>query len=500
MSVCKRTILSTSVAAKYNNNAVVTQTITYNNKDSSHTFSQVATWKNQVGSTSTTYNYTYDDNGNITSVSDGTYTTSYVYDGLNQLTRENNQKANKTWTYSYDAGGNITEKKEYNYTTGTLGTALDTIPYTYGDSTWGDLLTGYDGQTLTTDEIGNLTNDGTWSYEWKRGRQLEAMYNGTTRISYEYNPDGLRIAKSVGSTTWNYFYSGSTLTHMTDGTNTLHFSYDSSGVASVNYNGTEYFYVKNMQGDVVALADTSGQIVVEYTYDAWGKLLGTTGSLASTLGQVNPLRYRSYFYDVETGLYYVYSRYYDPEIGRWINADDVECLGTEGEFVSYNLFTYCLNNPVNRTDVNGNWSLPNWAKVTIGAVALVGAVALTIATGGGAAAVAVGVAKVVGSVAVSTAVSAGVGYINNGKQGAIDGACNGFMFGSLSACGGAALKYASFVANKASVAASVSEPKKVANAITGYTKHGLNQAIGRNGVGVKPSAILDAVRNPVNIS
>lgn len=85
------------------------------------------------------------------------------------------------------------------------------------------------------------------------------------------------------------------------------------------------------------------------------------------------------------------------------------------------MFAYCLNDPINRTDYNGNWSLPNWAKVAIGTVALVGAVALTVATGGGAAAVAVGVAKVVGSVAVSTAVSAGVGYLKNGKQGAIDG-------------------------------------------------------------------------------
>ena len=100
-----------------------------------------------------------------------------------------------------------------------------------------------------------------------------------------------------------------------------------------------------------------------------------------------------------------------------------------------------MNDPDNRFDVDGNWSLPNWVKLTIGAVALAGAVALTVATGGGAAAIAVGVAKVVGSVAISTAVSAGVGYLNNGKQGAIDGACNGFMFGSLSACGGAALKY-----------------------------------------------------------
>ena len=143
--------------------------------------------------------------------------------------------------------------------------------------------------------------------------------------------------------------------------------------------------------------------------------------------------------------------------------------------------------------------MPNWLKVTVGTVALVGAIALTVATGGGAAAVAVGVAKIVGSVAVSTAVSAGVGYLENGSQGAIDGACNGFMFGSLSACGGAALKYASSTAGKVSAAASANEPKKIANAITGYTRHGLNQAIGRNGVGVKPSAILDAVRNPMKI-
>ena len=138
------------------------------------------------------------------------------------------------------------------------------------------------------------------------------------------------------------------------------------------------------------------------------------------------------------------------------------------------MFSYCLNDPIGRSDADGNWSLPNWAKVAIGAVALAGAIALTVATGGGAAAVAVGVAKVVGSVAASTAVSAGLGYLKDGKQGAIDGACNGFMFGSLSACGGAALKYASAVANKASVATSVSAPKKIANTITGYTKHGLN--------------------------
>ena len=173
-------------------------------------------------------------------------------------------------------------------------------------------------------------------------------------------------------------------------------------------------------------------------FDSWGKLLSTSGSLASTLGKNNPFRYRGYVYDEETGFYYLQSRYYNPEVGRFISSDVL--LSTGQGVLGHNAYAYCLNNPVNREDSNGNWSMPNWLKVTIGAVALVGAVALTVATGGGAAAVAVGVAKVVGSVAVSTAVSAGVGYLENGKQGAIDGACNGFMFGSLSACGGAALK------------------------------------------------------------
>mgnify|MGYP004469493343 CR=1 FL=1 len=173
-------------------------------------------------------------------------------------------------------------------------------------------------------------------------------------------------------------------------------------------------------------------------FDSWGKLLSTSGSLASTLGKNNPFRYRGYVYDEETGFYYLQSRYYNPEVGRFISSDVL--LSTGQGVLGHNAYAYCGNNPVNMSDETGMW--PSWAKKIVAAVALVGAVALTVATGGGAAAVAVGVAKVVGSVAVSTAVSAGVGYLENGKQGAIDGACNGFMFGSLSACGGAALKYA----------------------------------------------------------
>ena len=157
--------------------------------------------------------------------------------------------------------------------------------------------------------------------------------------------------------------------------------------------------------------------------------------MASTIGAYNPFRYRSYCYDTETGLYYVSSRYYDPEIGRFINADDIDYLGADGSPLSYNLFAYCMNNPVNRFDVNGNWSLPNLAKAVIGAVATVAAVAVTVATGGAAAPVLIGVAaSTIGGAAVS-AVNHRVttGSWEGAEKAVLDGAADGFMWGGIGA-------------------------------------------------------------------
>ncbi len=120
---------------------------------------------------------------------------------------------------------------------------------------------------------------------------------------------------------------------------------------------TKYYYLRNGQGDVVGLIDGSGAAVVEYTYDSWGKLLSTTGTLATTLDKDSPFRYRGYYYDNETGLYYLQSRYYDPETGRFINADDVAFLGATGTLLSCNLFAYCENNAVNRSDHSGYISI-----------------------------------------------------------------------------------------------------------------------------------------------
>ncbi len=200
---------------------------------------------------------------------------------------------------------------------------------------------------MTSDEIGNILNDGTWSYTWAQGRQLATMAKSGTTWTFTYDASGMRTQRSNGSTTYNYTYHGSQLTHMTYGSNSLHFYYDASGKPlSVVYNGTTYYYILSLQGDVVAILDSTGSPVVEYTYDAWGRLLSTTGSMSGTLGLHNPLRYRSYVYDQETGLYYLQSRYYNSAICRFISADSISYLGADGTPQSYNLFAYCGNNPV----------------------------------------------------------------------------------------------------------------------------------------------------------
>ena len=142
----------------------------------------------------------------------------------------------------------------------------------------------------------------------------------------------------------------------------MYFRYDENGnpLSVVYFNGVEYFYVLNLQGDVIALIDNTGTVVVKYTYDSWGKLLSTTGSMAVTLGYYNPLRYRGYYYDVETGLYYLQSRYYDPETGRFLNADGY--VSTVQEIVGNNMFAYCGNTPVTNYDYNGNLFVSKFLK------------------------------------------------------------------------------------------------------------------------------------------
>ncbi|WP_306569577.1 RHS repeat domain-containing protein [Faecalispora jeddahensis] len=311
----------------------------------------------RVGNANTilsSYAYTYDNNGNISTVTDAALNvTTYTYDQLNQLIRVDDQKAGVSTAYAYDTGGNLLAVTTYAYTTGALGTPVETISYSYDDDNWKDLLTNYDGQFLTYDQIGNSLayRDG-MSFTWA-GRQLTtATVNGKTS-SYTYNQEGIRTSKTVDGTLTDYLVDGSTIVAQRTGYDTLWFMYDSDGTrVGFTYHDDAYYYMKNAQGDVTGIVDSDLNVVVEYSYDAWGKLIETTGSEANLIGKLNPFLYRGYYYDAETGMYYLGGRYYDPVTGRFLNADDNISSGRD--LSGINMFQYCGNNPIMRADTQGD--------------------------------------------------------------------------------------------------------------------------------------------------
>jgi RHS repeat-associated protein len=312
------------------------------------------------------FSYAYDNRGNVSSETRGNTATSYLYEEIGQLTRVNSAADSKTWTFEYDRGGNLLNKKRYAYTTGSLGTVQETISYTYGDSNWKDKLTNYNGMAITYDAIGNPLYDGTWTYTWQAGRQLTYMANANHNLYFQYSAKGQRTSKLYDdSTATVYTWNGDTLTHLVKDANTLHFWHDAAGLPTmVRFNGADYFYIYNRQGDVVGLVQKgTTNVVVEYTYDAWGKILSTSGTLAATLGAANPFKYRAYIYDDETGLYYLKDRYYNPVWGRFLNAD-LE-LGAIGQPLSHNLYAYCNNNPVSYADPTGTSAVAGAGTVAL---------------------------------------------------------------------------------------------------------------------------------------
>ena len=242
-----------------------------------------------------------------------------------------------------------------------------------------------DTQTFTYDAMGNPTSyDGT-TLTWE-GKQLSGA--GTTTFNYDEN--GLRTRKTVDGTVTDYYYNGSVLIGMVTGTGStaVHqfFSYDASGnVVSMDYSSdggstfTTYYYLRNGQNDVVKLIDNSGDTVVEYIYDSWGRVVATSGTLATTLGADQPFRSRGYVYDAETGLYYVSSRYYDPKIGRWISPEPNVYNGEFDEgagLLAYNVYAYCANNPVMFKDETGE-------SITLACVLIGAGIGLIVGAVGG---------------------------------------------------------------------------------------------------------------------
>ena len=421
---------------------VLSAAATYRDLDSTRTTDQISEFKYTGLKDALTYSYTYDTVGNITQIKENNQILAeYTYDSQNQLIKEELPQSGLTYEYIYDTYGNIRSVKKTEE-----GGSAETKEYQYGDTTWLDLLTSYDGNSISYDNSGNPLNwysgGKQWQLGWTNGELTSATGSDGTSISYGYDMDGIRDEKTVNGVRHEYVTQGGNVVLETWGDNTLEFIYAGDGKPyALIYNDVKYYYVTNLQGDVVRLVDTSGNTVASYEYNGWGEALKAESSGTSDIAEINPIRYRGLYYDYETKLYYIQSRYFSPVIGRFMNADDVDTITAEHEStVQYNLYVYCFNNPANLLDKDGAW--PGWAtKVLIGAAAIaVGAVAAGLT--GGTAVILPAIMSSVKVAATSAAVSAGTSVIKHrikngswkgsGKV-ALNSAADGFMWGGIAA-------------------------------------------------------------------
>ena len=334
----------------------------------------------------------YDANGNITKYGNVTY----EYDKLGRLVRENNPTTgiDKTVTWCYDVGGNIVSRTEYAYTTGDLAgvTPTNTFTYTY-DTDWKDQLVevtknGDTHHTFSYDQAGNPTRYKGATLTWFEGRNLHwyRAEGSDMVLDMEYSADGTRVRKTrefddeSASEVVTYVYNGSNLVYekeeLSNRTRRKYFLYNNQGIVGFVYNTTTYMFRKNLFGDITAIYRGNTK-VAEYRYDAWGNCLvidpstGLANTSVEFIGNQNPFRYRGYYWDKDLNLYYLMSRYYDPQTGRFINADTLDYLDPES-INGLNLYAYCGNNPVMGVDPEGTSTVESIFKV-IGAAVLVGA-------------------------------------------------------------------------------------------------------------------------------
>ena len=346
-------------------------------------------------------------------VSDG-YTSSYEYDFLGRLTRENNQALDKTIVYSYNGIGGISRATEYAYTTGEIsGTPISEEVYTYSPH-YPDQIKAINDKTIYFDSRGfyggfkDNVNNVTANYIWKEKNIKFIQYEQATTfqaIDFEHDAYGKRTKKiytyyhskyeqgleDVFTHNYDYDTNGrliretistvyygqqspinDELIYLYDGNDVVGMIHTLNGVANT------YTFDKNYKGDVVGIYDSTGTSIVKYAYDAWGKCTILNGS-NMTIANINPFRYRSYYFDSESGLYYLNARYYDPSWRIFISPDSPEYLDPETPN-GLNLNAYCYNDPVNYCDPSGHaletifdigfaiWSLidfikdPTWAN------------------------------------------------------------------------------------------------------------------------------------------
>ena len=305
-----------------------------------------------------TYEYIYDDLYNIIKINlNNKVLNEYEYDVNNQLLVDNNYSNNITYKYTYDNYGNILSKSTYKLNTTTL---INTDTYTYDNANYKDQLTKFNNDTITYDGIGNPLKIGNTTYNWSNGRELQSISNTNLNVSYKYDRNGIRTKKILNNEEISYVLENTSIVIEKHKDYMLYFLRDdNNSLLGFTYKNKTYYYKKNAFDDIIGIYDSNYKEVCTYNYDAYGNILsikdnnGKDITDTSNVALINLFRYRSYYYDTETNLYYLNSRYYSPRMGRFISCDNI--ISTTEKMKDYNLYAYCSNNPVNQADNFGKW-------------------------------------------------------------------------------------------------------------------------------------------------
>lgn len=343
--------------AKYDGTKIIDKTYaysTYTNGGTTYTTNKLKTITDNLhGGTMTSV---YNMNGCVSTVIYGGKKYIYQYDSVGRLSSEAVQNAStfnlyKHTTFAYDENNSIIEvnasgtKTYYSYDSqGRIASySVGGVSKYFRYDAMGN-ATMYNGETSSSAD--NL--------EWTQGRKLERGTLNGNSFYYGYDTNGMRYKKTVNGNETEYYLDGTRIVaenrKTASGDNLIYYLYDMMGLSGMIYNGEPYYYEKNTLGDIIGIRDKTGNLVANYEYDAWGNSLTKTGTMAD----INPFRYRGYYYDNETGFYYLQTRYYDPTIRRFINADNYELLPVLAKTLGQlNLYAYANNNPLMNVDMSG---------------------------------------------------------------------------------------------------------------------------------------------------
>ena len=294
--------------------------------------------------------YKTDSLGNVTNVSDSVFGShAYTYNSRGFLIKEDNT------SYTYDDNGNMITSGNSTYKYDNLNRLISIN----GDSIF---------YSFTNPGNPRLFKDTEYKFEGRRlvGISEDLGVDEQQTVDYTYNSNGLIIKKVLGywyaddrdseEYTTKYYYDGEKLITEIGPRNRLDFLYDENGIlyGLIKDSSRKYFYIRDFMSNILGLVDDSGNIVVKYKYDAYGNRISITDTSGCDLGNINPFRYKGYYYDDDVEMYYCKSRFYVPSWHRWLNSDSINYLEPKN-ITSLNLFTYCNNNPVMYVDENGKF-------------------------------------------------------------------------------------------------------------------------------------------------